>query len=547
MSPWRELIFALGITLISEFIVHILNPFGIEEAISKRAALVVQKIAAPYYGIHDRAGTAGQQRVTVVLINESVATRPADNTVVWPLPVNTLMNDVVAPVLARKPAAVFIDLAFPNAPREVTPDSNVSVNASRDKLVAELAKIDGGDVPVFVSDVFVESPDARCKNGLRLGLMADAARASTFKGAGKIALVDSLVETKTGGYLLTPAAISCDPNAETRGDTAAPRIASPALALLTAYCRDGLHADLCGQPRMRALLSRIHTGPRRPDGLQPITVTPALPHVFAMTPDAADEAIDLRWGTRLSPLTIAAYANLPDAASCAAQFKANPFEPLMLFASMFSGSIERRTEASMFRPCTYIDTIGADRLDKTIPDWRAHRERAPGSLTPRLNIGNLFLRDRIVLIGVDLVQAGDKYQSPVNGVIPGVYIHAAAVENLLTRGDSFPRSEPSPLWWAAVVVISTLLVFIMRRLWDWLCSKLVDTLPPLGELLIAPMLYIGAVLILGGIVIALLSQTPLPMAEIALPIATLHLALFAKLVERFEHRLSHSLGIAHRD
>jgi CHASE2 domain-containing sensor protein len=48
-----------------------------------------------------------------------------------------------------------------------------------------------------------------------------------------------------------------------------------------------------------------------------------------------------------------------------------------------------------------------------------------------------LLKDRIVIYGADIPLEKDYVYSPVHGLIPGVFIHAMAIDNLLTFGDRF--------------------------------------------------------------------------------------------------------------
>lgn len=50
-----------------------------------------------------------------------------------------------------------------------------------------------------------------------------------------------------------------------------------------------------------------------------------------------------------------------------------------------------------------------------------------------------LLQGRTVMIGAALANSGDRVLSPLHGRIPGVYLHAMALDNLLTYGDAYPR------------------------------------------------------------------------------------------------------------
>ena len=153
------------------------------------------------------------------------------------------------------------------------------------------------------------------------------------------------------------------------------------------------------------------------------------------------------------------------------------------------------------------------------------------------DFASVFIKDRVVLLGVDLTQAGDYYESPVNGNIPGVYVHAAAIENLLTRGFYFPRADPSLGWLIVVFFIDALAYVLMRAFWNYVFEHEFTTKSIFREFLFAPIVYFMIIIVFGGLIVALLAQTSAPLVDIALPIAALHLLLLGKLAERFEERL----------
>ena len=63
-----------------------------------------------------------------------------------------------------------------------------------------------------------------------------------------------------------------------------------------------------------------------------------------------------------------------------------------------------------------------------------------------------LLHDRVVLVGTQIQAMEDLTQSPVHGALPGVYLHAMALDNLMTWGDQHPyRSASLGLVFALVV------------------------------------------------------------------------------------------------
>ncbi|MGH8353851.1 MAG: CHASE2 domain-containing protein [Pseudomonas sp.] len=55
------------------------------------------------------------------------------------------------------------------------------------------------------------------------------------------------------------------------------------------------------------------------------------------------------------------------------------------------------------------------------------------------------LRDKLVLLGAQIRGIPDQVQSPVQGLLPGVYWHAMALDNLLVQGPHYWRDAPD-LW-----------------------------------------------------------------------------------------------------
>ncbi|MFT4172245.1 MAG: CHASE2 domain-containing protein [Rhodocyclaceae bacterium] len=79
------------------------------------------------------------------------------------------------------------------------------------------------------------------------------------------------------------------------------------------------------------------------------------------------------------------------------------------------------------------------------------------------------LHDKYVLIGAQIPGYNDFATSPVQGLIPGIYLHAMALDNFLTYGDQYKRAVdwdviPRPtLLWAGFW--STLAMFSLRIFW----------------------------------------------------------------------------------
>lgn len=75
------------------------------------------------------------------------------------------------------------------------------------------------------------------------------------------------------------------------------------------------------------------------------------------------------------------------------------------------------------------------------------------------------LEDRIVLVGTHLDGLHDLVTSPVHGKLPGVYLHAMALDNLMTWGrDYYSRSDNVVSILIALALITALLMSLLLRI-----------------------------------------------------------------------------------
>lgn len=81
-----------------------------------------------------------------------------------------------------------------------------------------------------------------------------------------------------------------------------------------------------------------------------------------------------------------------------------------------------------------------------------------------------LIRGRIVMVGLHQALTGDRYVSPVHGVVPGVFVHAIALDNLLADGAhalhpawSLPgHLDAGDVLTAAYISLATYLAFLIR-------------------------------------------------------------------------------------
>lgn len=75
-----------------------------------------------------------------------------------------------------------------------------------------------------------------------------------------------------------------------------------------------------------------------------------------------------------------------------------------------------------------------------------------------------LLRDKIVLVGARVTGISDWHQSPVHGQVPGVILHAAATDNLLSLGDRYARDMSSGTTASVAILLLALLAFFVPLL-----------------------------------------------------------------------------------
>lgn len=89
------------------------------------------------------------------------------------------------------------------------------------------------------------------------------------------------------------------------------------------------------------------------------------------------------------------------------------------------------------------------------------------------------LKGRLLLVGLHIPGAGDQVVSPVHGGLPGVFLHAMALDNLLNWGDRYYRPIDSQyLGLLSLLLLGFLMalcaagVFLSGIRYPWLCSLL---------------------------------------------------------------------------
>ncbi len=123
-----------------------------------------------------------------------------------------------------------------------------------------------------------------------------------------------------------------------------------------------------------------------------------------LSPASYSEKMDLIWGA-LPPRP---------------QRSDTPCLPVSLFESVLR--LAKDGPRALERDCPYSNTLSVYSL------WNESSEDV-----------DALVRDRFILYGGAFLGTDDWLRSPVHGTIPGVYLHAMALDNLLVYGDDYKR------------------------------------------------------------------------------------------------------------
>ncbi len=226
----------------------------------------------------------------------------------------------------------------------------------------------------------------------------------------------------------------------------------------------------------------------------------------------------IKWGIKLAPdqAQVASIEHCPTSSGILETIK-------QLFQAIFW-----KVGASAPVRCPYNLTLLASDLETNDPEDRA--------------LLNDLLRDRLVLVGAHITSTGDLVQSPVHGKIPGIYLHAMALDNLISLDMDYDR-DPASLFfdidWLDLVEIALLgLIVILKSLHEHHLEErpALTTWPKLERGFFAspywPFLLMIASLAILSFVLWSLDITPANVMAVAL----LSLALFSEKIELFFER-----------
>lgn len=453
----RAFLFVLAILLF--------DPFGLSQGADRLSERLIMAAWAPWLSAPpDRAEKAqaaqagrwakgvdrlGQRAITVVLIDDKFLRRYGESQgarETWPISRLAQYDLVLEPILDAAPAALFVDYVFHAESAGGTEDLGEMAGALFERLAVD---------PVLAGmRVLLAERPSRSRTDRRTGCSFRLTEPEllTWQRQGAQAVVAlaetlpqvELVATRFWGpsdrYPLAPLAVGEEGEAP---EDCAPfepdrrLIASPALALFVRWCQVPANRaanDFCGAFR---------EAPKPPQGAATRFTTEAAPQ------EAPHRGFRpyLHEGERALTASVPQWLWYPSNAMRNALFNPNavqrrgatPHPCLAVDAkgrlASTAAAVRPRVpgvgdEAVEFNRCIAIDTISALDLG-----------RLGGGLSDAALEG--LLKDRLVLVGVDLDGAPDFVFNPVNGQVPGVLLHAAALENLISDGARRSREAPT--------------------------------------------------------------------------------------------------------
>jgi len=379
-GPVTTLLIALAF-----FCLLLMDPFGIETASSRRSEQAALRVTAPFY--------APTGDVVVVLIDDDFLARAGKG---WPLPYAD-QGRLLRTIFQGEPAVVFLDMLYRQkhtdrpAAGEVPGPADEPMNllgpvsSFADTPLVFAAQIRTDLRATDLPTVCPEEPAAET-----LALDEPASLLPEFRswqedrpGRARVSLI---------GWW------GCGDRYPLRlGGPGSPP--TPAMAMLEAYCR-------------------------KPDRLQPGC------ELLRSDGDAFAAPLVVRWGAFppaqqrqfYSAGVCQPYADEHGGVSAWRAFRTSVTQLLL---GIFE-DLRDSPRKTLSLPCPAVTVLPASVVRHGDP----------------VEVREL-LHDRIVLVGARVTGISDWHQSPVHGQVPGVVLHAAAVDNLLALGNRYAR-ELSP-------------------------------------------------------------------------------------------------------
>ncbi|WP_157405682.1 CHASE2 domain-containing protein [Asticcacaulis benevestitus] len=467
------------LTALSAFALSKLDLFSLDSASDAVSDTVTQRIMAPAYGHSGR----GQALVSVITIDDTnvVNLKKDMDLQDWP-PSYIDYANIIARIrdaagngkdgLSNKPRSIFLDFTFFGDLRDLSQKSQSACSA----FLAEGAPYRNEHAAAcghwaLLHEIEI-STNFNQWGSLPACSASDFAKlACIIKSGGMPVMVGRPAKDmspRTTGFQarLAERTVVADvtfdkdayPMPALTGDPRSPGLSdlSPAAALYAAYCL--APGSTCGPFKAVAGASAqdLKTG-----------VTPAT------WPQAFSRPLSIVWGARPAPGQSDLNWRYNNRFACTVPETGLPM----------TGYIDRGVRALL-------------NIDPSAPDCyysRTYPYHALNLLTP--DQAKALLKDKLVIIGPNFTRGSDLHDSPLKGAVPGAFIHAMALDNLIEYGKHY-RKVAAPVFDGGKI-LETGLLFCLLLLGHWgaLRRHRLDQASPDGDTPLAAALRLYGVLL----------------------------------------------------
>lgn len=198
-------------------------------------------------------------------------------------------------------------------------------------------------------------------------------------------------------------------------------------------------------------------------------------------PGAFEEPMMVRWGLGVSELHQQLLAPLlaEHGVTCVRASELDGVERIRIVIQQVSATISQSLgggrERGRAEPCLYTDTLPGVYMLGLSDDYD--------------ELHHQLFHDRVVLIGTRIDAVNDYALSPVNNRVPGVFVHAMALDNYLTYGRRYFHDLGFFATLFAEIVTLFLILMIVGGLWsafnEWLGCRRPVTRPGRWVLIVA--------------------------------------------------------------
>lgn len=175
--------------------------------------------------------------------------------------------------------------------------------------------------------------------------------------------------------------------------------------------------------------------------------------------DRLQPPISVQWGAELAPLQHDLTLN---------QYCYDPSNKWLSVLHIISSEIFWKLNGTWRQPCPYSRTLLASSLFANDEEAR--------------KLFSQIITDQIILVGASVTGARDYVYSPVHGKLPGVYLHAMALDNLISLGQNHTRQAPSLGKQSSLTGSIEVLLLLLFLLWNEATKRAFLTTPAISNL-----------------------------------------------------------------